>query len=87
WCLGEWDAFKDFVDHVEETVVDGAYFRAVLALRSDDLEGCARYIDKARLLVDGSFASQIGESYKRAYTTMTMVQQLVELEEIVEYKQ
>ncbi|CAN0388419.1 unnamed protein product, partial [Discosporangium mesarthrocarpum] len=44
------------------------------------------YIDKARRLVDGAFASQIGESYKRAYTTMTMVQQLVELEEIVEYK-
>ncbi|CAN0367392.1 unnamed protein product [Discosporangium mesarthrocarpum] len=42
WCLGQWDLFENFVSHIEETVVDGAYFRAVLALRKNKLLECER---------------------------------------------
>ena len=45
-----------------------------------------RYVDHARHLLDGPFTTLIGESYKRAYDSMVMVQQLAELEEIVGVK-
>lgn len=46
-----------------------------------------RYVDKARRILDKTFTSLVGESYKRAYTNMVMVQLLAELEEIIEIKQ
>lgn len=45
-----------------------------------------RFVDRARKLLDGPFTTLIGESYKRAYDSMVMVQQLAELEEIVGVK-
>lgn len=46
-----------------------------------------RYVDKARELLDKTFTTLVGESYKRAYQNMVMVQQLAELEEMVDVKQ
>lgn len=46
-----------------------------------------RYVDRSRRLLDNTFTTLIGESYKRAYSSMVMVQQLAELEEIVQVKQ
>lgn len=46
-----------------------------------------RFVDRARCLLDNTFTTLIGESYKRAYGSMVMVQQLAELEEIVQVKQ
>lgn len=45
-----------------------------------------RLVNHARMLLDNTFTTLIGESYKRAYNSMVMVQQLAELEEIVEVK-
>lgn len=44
-------------------------------------------MNDARHLLDNTFTTLIGESYKRAYNSMVMVQQLAELEEIIEVKQ
>lgn len=49
--------------------------------------GCrGRYVDRARQLLDKTFTTLVGESYKRAYGSMVMVQQLAELEEIMDVK-
>ena len=45
-----------------------------------------RYVDKARMLLDTTFTTLIGESYKRAYNSMVMIQELSELEEIIQFK-
>ncbi|CAN0569085.1 unnamed protein product [Ectocarpus sp. 12 AP-2014] len=45
-----------------------------------------RFVNHARQLLDNTFTTLIGESYKRAYNSMVMVQQLAELEEIVDIK-
>ncbi|CAM9593323.1 unnamed protein product, partial [Ectocarpus sp. 12 AP-2014] len=86
WSMGDWAHFEQFVGFTEENVVEGAYLRAVLALRKDDLEQCTRFVNHARQLLDNTFTTLIGESYKRAYNSMVMVQQLAELEEIVDIK-
>lgn len=40
--MGDWAHFEQFVGFTEENVVEGAYLRAVLALRKEDLEQCTR---------------------------------------------
>ena len=49
WCfdvraMGDWDFFEWFVHHTQEEVAEGAFLRAVLALRQDDLELCGRSV-------------------------------------------
>lgn len=38
------------------------------------------------MLLDTTFTTLIGESYKRAYNSMVMIQELSELEEIMQFK-
>ena len=40
--MGDWDSFERFVHFTEQEVAEGAYLRAVLALRQDDLVLCGR---------------------------------------------
>ena len=40
WSMGDWDSFEWFVHHTQEEVAEGAFLRAVLALRHDDLALC-----------------------------------------------
>ena len=61
-----------------------AGFSVSMCRRGGGLE--KRFVDRARKLLDGPFTTLIGESYKRAYDSMVMVQQLAELEEIVGVK-
>lgn len=40
--MGDWGNFEQFVNFTDETLPEGAYLRAVVALREDNLERCAR---------------------------------------------
>lgn len=42
WSMGDWRSFEQFVDFTDETLPEGAYLRAVVALRQDDLDLCSR---------------------------------------------
>lgn len=42
WSMGDWQSFHQFVAFTEKDV-EGCFFRAVLALRKDDLTQCTRY--------------------------------------------
>ena len=64
---------------------DGDFFRAVLAVRSGHLEAARAHVDAARECLATELAAVVGESYERAYGDMVRVQQLVELEECLEY--
>jgi serine/threonine-protein kinase mTOR len=58
------------VSAIEQDLVEGAYFRAVLALHADNFERTAYHIDLARRLLDNTFAALVAESYTRAYSHM-----------------
>ena len=64
---------------------DGDFFRAVLAVRSGRLEAARAHVDSARAYIATELAAVVGESYERAYGQLVRVQQLVELEECLEY--
>ena len=62
-----------------------AFLQAVLCVRSGQHEQALKFIVHARELLVTELTALIGESYERAYVDMIRVQQLVELEEAVEY--
>ena len=40
--MGNWTKFEEFVEFTDETLPEGAYLRAVVALRREDLDRCTR---------------------------------------------
>lgn len=69
-----------------ELAVEGPYFRAVLAVHHGRFDECALHVDRARQLLHNTLSALMAESYKRAYTSLVLVQQLAEVEEVVALK-
>ena len=63
----------------------GTFLHAVLKIRNSDVEDGQMYIEQSRELLATELTARVGESYERAYGDMVRVQQLVELEEVIEY--
>ncbi len=66
---------------------DGAFYRAVLHIHRAEWDEAAASIDIARNAFDSRFTALLAESYKRAYPSMVVAQELSELEEIISYRQ
>lgn len=47
--MGDWNSFEHYVKSTEEHVVEGAFFRAVLALMQGNLSLCLRYVHTSEL--------------------------------------
>uniref|UniRef100_A0A158R4T6 Serine/threonine-protein kinase TOR n=1 Tax=Syphacia muris TaxID=451379 RepID=A0A158R4T6_9BILA len=86
WAVGDWDAMETYVEQINENNQDGSFLRAVIAIRKDRYKEAYAYIEKVRDMFDAELTAMASESYERAYGAMTLVQQLTELEEAVEYK-
>ncbi|OQV15683.1 Target of rapamycin [Hypsibius exemplaris] len=86
WGLNRWETMEEYVCHIPRDSLDGAFYRAVLALHQDQFPYAQSLIDKARDLLDSDLTSMVGESYSRAYGSMIFTQQLAELEEVTQFK-
>uniref|UniRef100_A0A915Q5B5 Serine/threonine-protein kinase TOR n=1 Tax=Setaria digitata TaxID=48799 RepID=A0A915Q5B5_9BILA len=86
WAVGDWETMDYYVKQVNENNQDGSFLRAVLAIRSEQYDDAMAYIEKVRDMCDAELTAMASESYERAYGAMTLVQQLTELEEAIEYK-
>ncbi|XP_041377661.1 serine/threonine-protein kinase mTOR-like isoform X2 [Gigantopelta aegis] len=86
WGLGQWDSIEEYMCLISRTSYDGAFYRAVFALHSENFPMAQQCIDKARDILDTELTAMAGESYNRAYGAMVNVQMLSELEEIIQYK-
>ncbi|KAG1342788.1 serine/threonine-protein kinase TOR [Cocos nucifera] len=64
---------------------NGAFFRAVLAVRREKYGEAREYVERARKCLATELAALVLESYERAYSNMVRVQQLSELEEVIDY--
>ncbi|XP_010936698.1 serine/threonine-protein kinase TOR isoform X1 [Elaeis guineensis] len=64
---------------------NGAFFRAVLAVRREKYGEVREYVERARKCLATELAALVLESYERAYSNMVRVQQLSELEEVIDY--
>ncbi|XP_057312523.1 serine/threonine-protein kinase mTOR-like [Hydractinia symbiolongicarpus] len=86
WGLGEWESMEEYTLMIPRDKVEGAFFRAVLALHQNHFTRAHSCIDSARDMLDTELTAMVGESYNRAYAAMVTVQMLSELEEVIEYK-
>jgi FKBP12-rapamycin complex-associated protein len=86
WHLQDWESLGVYVRALDQGSVDGAFFWAVHSVHSNLFAVADRHISTARGLLDEQIRALIGESYRRAYPVITKAQQLVELQEVIEYK-
>lgn len=86
WGLRQWESMERYVSVIPRDSQDGAFYRAILAILTEEYEEAQRFIDTARDLLDTELTAMAGESYQRAYGAMVVVQMLAELEEMIQYK-
>ncbi|KAI6651085.1 Serine/threonine-protein kinase mTOR-like [Oopsacas minuta] len=86
WGLNKWEKFNEFIDRIPAHSQNGAYFRAVYSIHSEDYCVARNYIKEARVLMDPELSVLVGESYTRAYNAMVFIQNLSELEEVIDVK-
>ncbi|CAF4010123.1 unnamed protein product, partial [Didymodactylos carnosus] len=86
WSLGDMSDMEKYFIHIPDTKFDGAYYRAVDAIRNDNFRQAQDSIDLARELLDVELTTLANESYNRAYSAMINAQLLSELEEVSYYK-
>ncbi|CAM4856778.1 unnamed protein product [Rotaria socialis] len=86
WSLGDMPDLEKYYIHIPDTKFEGAYYRAVDAIRNDNFRQAQDSIDLARELLDVELTTLANESYNRAYSAMINAQLLSELEEVWYYK-
>ncbi|KAI6701523.1 hypothetical protein NL676_015847 [Syzygium grande] len=64
---------------------NGTFYRAVLLVRRGKYDEAREYVERARKCLATELAALVLESYDRAYSNMVRVQQLLELEEVIDY--
>ena len=86
WSLDDMTDMEKYYIHIPDTKFEGAYYRAVDAIRNDNYRQAQDSIDLARELLDVELTTLANESYNRAYSAMINAQLLSELEEVWYYK-
>lgn len=86
WGLGQWDSMEEYMCLIPRNSYNGAFYRAVFALHTENYQLAQQCIDKARDILDTELTAMAGESYNRAYGAMVNVQMLSELEEVMQFK-
>lgn len=89
WGLGDWDQMKDYVNNLPENNYEGSLYLCVLSLaRSNtNADHVLSRIEKTRDLLDSDLTSMVSQSYERSYQGIIEAQILVELEEVLKFKQ
>ncbi|KAJ1517551.1 phosphatidylinositol kinase- protein kinase tor1 [Coelomomyces lativittatus] len=86
WGLGHWEQMDMYVQALKPETLEGAFFRAILAVRRNIFPEAQKYIHRSRVFLDMDSASLVAEGYTRSYNTVVHVQMLAELEEVIQYK-
>ncbi|KAJ3445014.1 serine/threonine-protein kinase mtor [Anaeramoeba flamelloides] len=69
-----------------ENEIEYNFLKAILKISQNKFEESKKFINKTRKLLSKQTLNLIKESYNRAYNDFIKYQQLIELEEIIEYK-
>ena len=84
--LNEWKKFENYVEKTESTD-DKSYLNSLLYLKQGKYDEARYFINKAKSVLDTKVMGLLLESYNRAYEAVLRLQKLVEMEEIMEYKE
>jgi len=85
--LNEWGKLERYTDNMKDDYSEDAhFFQAIVNLKKNRFDQSIAFIQKSREALDSKVSGLLLESYSRAYPDVIKLQQLVELEEIVEFK-
>ena len=87
WGMGQWELMDGYLSAMKTSSPDRSFFGSILAIHRNQFDEAHMLIDKARGQLEHELSTLFGESYERAYLQILRVQMLVELEEIMVYKQ
>lgn len=71
WCLNEWTAMGNYIEHMSNDSADRAFYRAIHDVHDNNFTKATVNIWKARDLLDPEMTAVIGESYGRSYKYVT----------------
>jgi FKBP12-rapamycin complex-associated protein len=86
-ALRQWGSIGEYIEAMEEQKFDGNFYRAIFSVHRNEFAQARVSIDRCLELLDGSLTALINESYTRAYRSLVKLQQLMELNEVIQYKQ
>ncbi|KAJ6236572.1 serine/threonine-protein kinase mtor [Anaeramoeba flamelloides] len=86
WNLGNWRLMSKYVSVMLGNNIEGCFLKAVLNVHQEKYNQALHEIEQTRKLLGERTLNLINESYSRAYTDFVGYQQLIELEEVIEYK-
>ena len=84
--LQKWDELEQYVYGLETTSVDYNFYQSILLTHQANYHDAEIYITKTFRIL-GSQLTLVTESYNSSYYSIMRAQQLVELREIINYKQ
>ncbi|KAJ9446372.1 Serine/threonine-protein kinase tor1 [Diplonema papillatum] len=97
WLLGHWDTLEhagckilasaDAAGEGAGFAGIGHFYLAVVSTSRGEFKKAQQFIHQSRRAIDKELEAYLSEGYTRSYDTLVSLQQLVELEEIVDYKQ
>ena len=83
---GRVDMMQSYVDSMPENSVEGAIYKGILLVHSEQYDSAKATMERARELLNTRVTALVSESYERAYRAVVLTQQVVELEEVLQYK-
>ncbi|KAJ3423742.1 serine/threonine-protein kinase mtor [Anaeramoeba flamelloides] len=86
WNLGNWKLMSKYVSVMLDNNIEGCFLKAVLNIHQEKYNKALQEIEQTRKLLNEQTLNLINESYSRAYLDFVGYQQLIELEEVIEYK-
>lgn len=85
--MRDWKAIPQYLSVMDEKLPRTFLYNAVAAVHDDNFALAREHIERAYELLDTNLSTLMGESYNRAYLSVVDVQQLVELEEAMIFKE
>ena len=85
--LNQWDKLERYTEKMEDrSFEDHSFFQAIMSLRRNKFDQSMAYINRSREVLDSKVSGLLLESYSRAYGDVVKLQQLLEMEEMIEFK-
>ena len=83
---GRAEIFQSYVGAMPRDSVEGAIYKGMLLVHTEQYDEARTTMTHARELLNTRVTALVSESYARAYNAVALTQQVVELEEVLDYK-
>ena len=77
---------QSYVESMPDNSVEGAIYKGMLLVHTEQHDEAKATMERARELLNTRVTALVSESYERAYRGVVLTQQVVELEEVLNYK-